>query len=125
MLTFVNIALLAGLGVLVVPPVVHLFSRKKLDEVDWAAMQFLQVSTKTRRKMTFENLLLMLLRMLALAGLAAAMAGPVVTSSLFSKLGLGGGERDVVILVDGSASMAGKTDGVPAADAAKVWVAEF
>ena len=55
MLTFVNIALLAGLGALAIPPLVHLFSRKKLDEIDWAAMQFLSISTKTRRKMTFEK----------------------------------------------------------------------
>ncbi|CAN5442474.1 hypothetical protein BH11PLA2_BH11PLA2_15080 [soil metagenome] len=125
MLTFLNIALLAGLAAVAIPPLVHLFSRKKLDEVDWAAMQFLTVSQKTRRKVTFENILLMLLRMLTLAALAFALAGPVFTSTLFSKLGLSAGERDIVIIIDGSASMACKHDGVSASETAKVWVSEF
>jgi hypothetical protein len=125
MLTFLNIALLAGLGVIVVPPLVHLFSRRRIDEIDWAAMQFLSVSLKTRRKVSFENLLLMLLRMAALALLAFAMAGPVVTTTLFSKLGLGAGERDIVILLDGSGSMAWRQGNASTSDAARQWIDSF
>jgi hypothetical protein len=125
MLTFANAALLAGLAAVALPPLIHFFSRRRIDEHDWAAMQFLTVSKRTKRKIYFEQFLLMLLRMLVIGLLALALAAPVVTSSLFNRLGLPSGERDIVILIDGSASMACKTDSVSAHDAAKVWAANF
>ena len=44
-MTFLNAALLFGLAAVVLPPIVHLFSRRKHDVVDWAAMQFLQLQS--------------------------------------------------------------------------------
>ena len=125
MLTFANAALLAGLAAVVLPPIIHFFSRRRIDEQDWAAMQFLTVSQRTKRKIYFEQWLLMLLRMLAVGLLAMALAAPVVTSSFFNRFGLASGERDIVLLIDGSASMACKADGVSAHDAAKEWAAKF
>ena len=125
MIAFLNLALLAGFVAVVIPPIVHLFSRRKYDQVDWAAMQFLQVSPKTRRKVVFEQFLLMLLRMLILALLVLALMSPTITSTFFNQFGSAQGERDLVILIDGSASMAYKQDGRTAADAAKTWTANF
>jgi len=125
MISFLNAALFAGFLAVAIPPIVHLFSRKKYDEVDWAAMQFLRVSPKTRRKVFFEQFLLMLLRMAAVGLIALALSAPAVTSSLFNRLGGGRGERDVVVLVDGSASMAYRHAGRTGTDAAKAWAAEF
>ena len=123
-MTFLNAALLFGLGALVIPPIVHLFSRRKFDVVDWAAMQFLQLSTRTRRKVFLEQFWLMLLRMLVIALLVAGLAAPQVTSRLLGTT-TAGGPRDVVILIDGSASMSYQHDGRTAADAARNWVDDY
>ncbi len=123
-MAFLNVALLFGLGAVVIPPIVHLFSRRKFDVVDWAAMQFLQLSTKTRRKIFLEHFWLMLLRILIIALLVGGLAAPQVTSRLFGTTSAGGA-RDVVILIDGSASMSYQDDGGTAADAARTWADGF
>lgn len=125
MLSFANAAILAGLAAVAIPVLIHFLSRRRIDELDWAAMQFLQVSQRTRRKVYFEQILLMLLRMLAVVALVLALASPTLTSSLFNRFGLSGGERDVVILIDGSASMSIRQNGQSATDAAKKWTAAF
>jgi hypothetical protein len=117
-MSFLNVAILAGLAAVAIPPIVHLFNRRKYDVLDWAAMQFLEVSPKTRKRLFLEHFLLMLLRMLLVGLVVAAFAAPTVTSSLFNYLG-GRGERDVVIVIDGSASMAYKHNGPTGTDAAK------
>jgi len=123
-MTFLNAALLFGLAAVVIPPIVHLFSRRKFDVVDWSAMQFLQLSTKTRRKIFLEHFWLMLLRILVIAVLVGGMAAPQITSRLFGTTNAGG-PRDVVILIDGSASMSYQDGGTTAADAARAWVEEY
>ncbi|MGL4419283.1 MAG: BatA domain-containing protein, partial [Gemmataceae bacterium] len=125
MIGFLNLALLAGLAAVVIPPIVHLFSRKKYDDVDWAAMQFLQVSPKTRRKVSFDQWLLMLLRMLAIALLVGAFLAPTLTSRYLGTFAAPSGERDFIILIDGSASMAYKHAGKSGTDAAKDWVRDY
>src|SRR5215471_3743184 len=60
--------MLFGLGAIAIPPIIHLLNRRRFEVVDWGAMQFLQVSEVTRRRLMIEELLLMLLRM----GLIAA-----------------------------------------------------
>ena len=49
-MTFLNAALLLGLGAALIPPVVHLFNRRRADAVDWAAMQFLRLVPAARRR---------------------------------------------------------------------------
>ena len=123
-MTFLNAALLFGLAAVVVPPVVHLFSRRKFDVVDWAAMRFLQLSQKTKRKMFFEQFWLMLLRMALVALVVAAVSAPQLTTRWLGTTA-GGGPRNVVLLIDGSASMAYKQAGGTAADAAKTWADDY
>ncbi|MCU0706545.1 MAG: VWA domain-containing protein [Fimbriiglobus sp.] len=123
-MTFLNAALLFGLAAVVIPPIVHLFSRRKFEVVDWAAMQFLQLSTKTRRKIFLEHFWLMLLRVLVVALLVFGLAAPQVTSRFFGTV-TASGPRDVVVLIDGSASMSYQNGGMTAADSARQWVDEF
>src|SRR4030095_10797353 len=52
-----------GLIAVATPPIIHLLTRRRYDVVDWAAMQFLQLSERTRRKIFLEELIIMLLRM--------------------------------------------------------------
>ncbi|HWY87192.1 MAG TPA: VWA domain-containing protein [Gemmataceae bacterium] len=104
---FVNVAMLAGLAAVLIPPLVHLLSRRRHQVVDWGAMQFLQFSQTTRRRLLLEELVLMALRMGLVAILVLALAAPyALTSWLDHSL-----QRDVVLVVDGSSSMT-MTDGI-------------
>ena len=73
---FVNVAMLAGLAAVLIPPLVHLLSRRRHQVVDWGAMQFLQFSQTTRRRLLLEELVLMALRMGLVAILVLALAAP-------------------------------------------------
>src|SRR3954447_20499812 len=96
--------MLLGLFVLAIPPLIHLLNRRRYNVVDWGAMQFLQVSEVTRRRLMLEEVLLMLLRMGLLAVLVLALAGPFVEVALPPALA-SRPSRDVVLVLDGSASM--------------------
>ena len=115
---FLNALMLIGLIAVAIPPIIHLLTRKRFDVVDWAAMQFLQLSERTRRKIFLEELLLMLLRMGLIALFVMALAAPYLTSKRFARWG-GRGNRDIVIIFDGSYSMGYVDKGVSAHQAAK------
>ncbi|MFO1009229.1 MAG: BatA domain-containing protein [Planctomycetota bacterium] len=102
---FVNAGLLAGAALAAVPLIIHLLNRQRHKPMPWAAMRFVQAAwKKTRRRVEMENLLLLLLRMAVLALLAFAVARPF--SGAKSPLaGLTESRRDLVLLVDSSASM--------------------
>ena len=98
---------LLALGALfaVVPLIIHLLNRRRHRPLDWAAMRFAQAAwKKIRRRTRFENLLLLLLRMAAVAILAIALARPF-TAGGGPLAGLTEERRDLVLLLDGSASM--------------------
>src|SRR3954452_25016909 len=96
--------MLLGLAGLAIPVVIHLLNRRRYDVVDWGAMRFLKVSETTRRRLLLEELLLMLLRMALIAVLVIGLAGPFLDVKLPAAL-RGRAPRDVVLVVDGSASM--------------------
>ena len=121
---FLNPLLLFGLAAVVIPPVVHFFARRKYDEVPWAAMMFLRLSPKSRRRVLLERLLLMAVRMGTLGLLAVALAGPGVRSLFLARFE-DRPAHTTVILVDASASMGHHHDGRAAVDAAKTWAAAF
>src|SRR5438067_7529206 len=123
-LWFFNALMLLGLIAVAIPPIIHLLTRKRFDVVDWAAMQFLQVSERTRRKIFLEELLLMLLRMGLIAIFVLALAAPFITSQHLAKWG-GRGNRDVVIIFDGSYSMGFVGKGQSAHQTAKDWALAF
>jgi hypothetical protein len=101
---FVNSALLAGLALVSVPLIIHLLNRQRHRPLRWAAMRFvLAAYKKTRRRVQMENLLLLLMRMAAIALLALAVARPF-TGVKSPLAGLTESRRDVVLVVDGSAS---------------------
>ena len=111
MFTFIlNPAMLAGLLGVGLPVLAHLMSRRKHDVVYWGAMQFLNPSRKTRRRMRLEELLLLLVRMATIAVIVFALSR--LTASLGFLTGYqSAGSRDVVLVIDGSNSM-GRTDGL-------------
>jgi len=106
--SFLNPILLAGLAAVSVPIVIHLLNRRKFQKVVWAAMRFVRLSVeKNRRRLQFEDLILLALRCLLLALLALALARPV--SSRLAKT-LFGAQVTAILILDNSYSM-GMSDG--------------
>lgn len=104
-LTFANPALLWGTLLFSVPLIIHLLNRRRHRTIRWAAQEFLlQAWQRTRRRLTLESLLLLLLRCGLVALLALALARPFVPSAdplaVFTK-----SRRDVVLVMDTSYSM--------------------
>jgi hypothetical protein len=101
---FVNPALVAGLGAAALPLLIHLLNRQRHKPLRWAAMRFvLAAYRRTRRRVELENLLLLLLRMGAVALLALALARPF-TGRDSPLSALTDTRRDLVIVLDASAS---------------------
>lgn len=99
-----NAVMLAGLIGTAIPILIHLFNRRRDPVVDWGAMQFLELGARARRRLQLTELLLMLARVGLLAAVALALARPYVGGGL-PALGFSAGNRDVVLVVDASASM--------------------
>jgi len=121
---FLAPALLLGLVALAIPPIVHLLNRRRFDVVDWGAMQFLQLSERTRKKISLEHILLMLVRMGLILLLVLGVASPWVKMPWLAKIAPRP-NRDVVLILDGSFSMGYTKDGRSAHDAAKDWAGDF
>src|SRR5881628_903504 len=72
--------MLWGAAAVWIPIAIHLFFRSRYRTVPWAAMKFLLTSVEqTSRRLRFQELLLLLLRMTVLAMLAFAFARPIST----------------------------------------------
>src|SRR2546429_697554 len=120
-MSFLNLAMLMGLVAVAIPPIIHLLNRRRYDVIDWGAMQFLQISEVTRRRLLIEELLLMALRMILIAVLVLALADPHAETNLLNPGSRP--SRDIVLVVDGSASMSFKSgDGKSAHEQAQEWV---
>ena len=104
-MTFLNpLLLLAGLGV-ALPILAHLLNQYKVRHTPWAAMQFLNRNVRIRsRQLRLRDLLLLIIRCLAVLFLALALARPASDNPDGSWLP---GERraGVIIAVDASFSM--------------------
>jgi hypothetical protein len=108
-MSFLNPILLAGLGAVAVPILIHLWNRRRFRKVVWAAMRFLQISVeRNRRRMQIEDMILLGLRCLLLVLLALALARPALRSSVPNWLGRS--KVTAVLVLDNSYSM-GMSDG--------------
>ena len=117
----IHSGLLFLLPLAAVPVILHLLSLHRLKIVEISTFRFLFDSfVQQRRKMRFLEALLAALRTLFLLLLVLALARPVAShwSALF---GAGSG-RDVLLMVDCSASMNAQTGGVSSFDRAKAAV---
>lgn len=100
--------LLFGSAAVVIPLAIHFFHRKTYDEVDWAAMQFLDVGPESKRRRRLDNLVLLLLRCGIISLLAFALAAPTVSQTTLPRI-FADGPKDLIVLVDNSASMSAAT----------------
>lgn len=102
-MSFLNPLLLIGALGIALPILAHLLNRHQVRHTDWAAMQFLNRSVRVRsRQIKLRDLLLLLLRCMALLLLVFALARPAWTKGSWFP-----GERraGVVIAIDSSFSM--------------------
>jgi hypothetical protein len=81
-MTFIHPYLLGGLLLIGVPILVHLVMRQKPRHLPFPAFRFLiQKHLSNKRKLRLQHLVLLLLRMLVIAGLCLALARPRVFSN--------------------------------------------
>jgi hypothetical protein len=93
-----------GLPLVGVPVLIHLINLMRHRRVRWAAMEFLLESQKRHRKsILFKQLLLLLVRMLAVAAVVLMLAQPLMRNRWGAIFG--GSKTHHVVLLDDSFSM--------------------
>ncbi|TVR41791.1 MAG: hypothetical protein EA402_12685 [Planctomycetota bacterium] len=111
---FVSPLALLGLAAIALPILIHLLVRQRPRPRDWAAMAWLAAAVvQAQRRYRLTNFLLLLLRCLAVALIALAVARPLIS-------GLGGG-GSLVLVVDMSTSMGETASGRPLSTLAAEW----
>jgi hypothetical protein len=125
-----NPALLIGMAGIAIPVIIHLLNRRRTTVIDWGAMQFLDLGRRARRRFQLTELLLMAGRMLLLALVALAVTKPFWTpapavASATAASTASTGPRDVVLIVDGSASMGRRIDRTSPRELAIAWARSF
>ncbi|WP_425615725.1 BatA domain-containing protein [Anatilimnocola sp. NA78] len=95
----------AGAAAVSVPIIIHLLNKRKFKIVDWAAMDFLlDAEKKNRRRVRLENLILLLLRCLAIFLIGMLLARPFLPTSMTGGL-IDAAQFERIVLLDDSLSM--------------------
>ncbi len=117
-MTFLHWTLLPLAALAVVPILLHLLTLHRLKTVELSTYRFLFDSyVQQRRQMKFLEALLAMLRAFFLLALVLVFCRPVVKH--WDKLFGGGSSREVVMLIDASASMNARTAGQSSMDRAR------
>ncbi|MCB0723078.1 MAG: BatA and WFA domain-containing protein [Ignavibacteriae bacterium] len=101
-MSFINPLILFGLAAVSVPILIHLFNLRKVQKVEFSTLMFIKELQKTKlKRIKLKQLILLLLRCLAIVFLVFAFAKPVFK-------GFGGsssGQKTLIIFLDDSFSM--------------------
>src|SRR5579862_5303759 len=104
-MAFLTPLFLAGLAAISVPVLIHLIQREKKRVVEFPSLMFVRrIPYQSVRRRRIRHWGLLLLRALAVALIAVAFARPFLHESA-EAAAVGGGAREVVVLLDQSASM--------------------
>lgn len=99
---FLNKAFLVGLAAVAIPLLIHLFTKRRARKQEFSTVSFLRdIARRETRRLRFRNLLLMVLRMAAIAAVVLAMARPALRGPIVKAEG----STSVVVVLDNSASM--------------------
>ncbi len=125
MFTFLNTSILAGLGAVLIPLFILLITRQKVKKVFFSSIIFLkELKSQKIRRIKIRNILLLILRTLAILMLLLAFARPTykgaVNSAIESKA-----KTSAVIIMDNSLSMGSEIDGHTLLDEAKKKILEL
>jgi hypothetical protein len=103
-MTFLQPLLLFGLPLVALPVIIHLINQRRYQTIRWAAMMFLLAANRMSRGYAkLRQFLILLFRVLAVAGLIFAVSRPLAGGWLGRT---GGGRPDTtIILLDRSPSM--------------------
>ncbi len=106
MLTFLSPLLIWGTLLGAIPIIIHLLNRRRFRRVEWAPMHYLRLTIqRNRRRIQFEQLLLLLLRIALIVLLFFYLARPLLNpTGLETWLG-SGGRTSQIVLIDDSLSM--------------------
>src|SRR6516164_11574788 len=103
-MSFLQPILLAALPLVALPIIIHLINQRRYQTIRWAAMIFLLAANRMSRGYAkLRQLLILLFRMLAIAGLIFAVSRPLM-SGWFGRI-VGGRPDTTIILLDRSPSM--------------------
>ncbi|HEY7475260.1 MAG TPA: BatA domain-containing protein [Vicinamibacterales bacterium] len=95
-----------GLAALAVPVIVHLIQRERKDIIEFPSLMFLRkIPYQSVERRRIHNWFLLLLRAAAMALLIAAFARPFLMRNPLQAAAATAGAREIVILLDRSASM--------------------
>ena len=104
-LSAVNPLLLWGALAIAAPIIIHLLSKRRFRVVEWAAMDFLfDADKRNRRRVRMENLILLLLRCLAVVLIALLVSRPFLSPAGVASLGMSVSGVERIILLDDSPS---------------------
>lgn len=103
-MSFLQPFLLAALPLMALPVIIHLINQQRHRTIEWAAMMFLLDAKRMTRGMArLRHLLIMAMRVLAVAGLIFAVCRPLASG--WVGLAIGGAPDTTIILLDRSPSM--------------------
>ena len=104
-MSFLSPLFFLGLGAIVVPILVHLIQRERKRVVEFPSLMFIQkIPYQSVRRRRIRHWFLLLMRAAAIALLVAAFARPFLPGGSAAIIAAGG-NRELVILLDNSASM--------------------
>ena len=107
-MSFLSPIFLLGLPLVAIPIGIHLLNRRQQKVLNWGAMQFLApASTRRRRLWKMSDLLLLLLRILAILFIVGALSRPLLPVTWLGH----SGPRSVVLVIDPSLSMGANEEG--------------
>ncbi len=116
LMQFVFPGFLAATALIAIPIIIHLFYFRRFKKVYFSHVRFLQeVKEVTSNRQRLRNLLVLLMRCLALIFLVLAFAQPFIPRSTAVKQG----QRAVSVYVDNSFSMAALSEDAPLVELAK------
>jgi len=108
---FENPGLLGALALTAIPVLIHLAARKRHQHVSWAAMELIaRARRRLRQRVEMRDWILLAIRVGIVAAIVLAAAGPVAPpAGLLAAIAPG--DREVVIVLDTSASMDTRANG--------------
>src|SRR3569832_2049382 len=105
-LTFLNSAMLWGLGLASIPLIIHLLFRRSFRRINWAPMKYLKLTIqRNRRRLQIAQLLLLLLRTALIALLICIISRPVLNASGIGRWFSGDTRTSHILVLDDSLSM--------------------
>jgi hypothetical protein len=118
-MAFLTPAFLLGLGAIAIPVLIHLIQREKKRVIEFPSLMFVRrIPYQSVRRRRIRHWALLLLRVAAIALIVAAFARPFMRQGAVAAAAVGGA-REIVVLLDQSASMGYGDHWTRAKDAAR------